>query len=146
MVKLANDIMTMLLSKINPYQYHPSFNTSNRNPFPISHLQGTLHWRFLRGGGNVPPWKKNYDVNLARVPPVPLGWVAALAAGSCTWGNAAARFSARTLREGWFRRAHPLTNCWVVVQDPVRTWFLCCDSSYRVKTPAYKSCQMSFFF
>jgi hypothetical protein len=60
--------------------------------------------------------KTLHDVNLAKVPHVPLGWVAALAAGRCSGRNEAARFTARTLREGWFRRARPHTICRVFVQ------------------------------
>ena len=34
----------------------------------------------------APRVKTNYDLNLTRVPSVPLGWVAAFAAGRCTGG------------------------------------------------------------
>ena len=64
----------------------------------------------------APREKKLNDINLVRVLHVPLGWVAALAAGRCTVRNEVVRFTARTLSEGWFRRAHPLTNCRVFVQ------------------------------
>jgi hypothetical protein len=62
--------------------YFCRFTCTNTNFLP----KGTLHWRFLLGGGNGPPSKNNYDVNLTRVPSVPLGWVAAFAAGRCTGG------------------------------------------------------------
>ena len=41
---------------------------------------GTLHWRSLLGGGNDPPSKIHLRCKSSKSTPVPLGWVAAIAA------------------------------------------------------------------